>query len=356
MSVIFIDGPDFSGKTTTAMAMGSYSEWSITNTGQALRKYFESAEPTTEATLAHCRKLWTDWFRIGKDRKTVLHVDRSPLSTYAEQIMGDAENEADAFIAYLADEIRQNGPMVIKFLSVSTALLAKREDESKREKDARECKRDPFARNALYHRAFMDMAERLGKHCKVKLTHEAETDIITLEATYLERSLLSYFSKLEMISNPPDGGDLATIEIGITGRSELQPLNPSLYMTSYPVIIEALNLCKEWIVETQSILGYSVSRSGSLVNVRTLHDAYSSDGRTVDREGTYCLISGYLNRIRTVMEKSVSGVFTVEDAVEVIGEYDVEHNGRVTNPYSSALLAALFITHYQKAEDEWHIN
>lgn len=355
MSVIFIDGPDFSGKTTTAKAMGNYSEWSITRNGQACRKYFESAKCTQRETIDICKRLWSDWMSIGADRKTPIHVDRSPLSTYAEQIVGDDDTYEEEFIDFLVREIEEKGPLHLKFISVSNEVITQREAESTRVKDKREKLRSPTERNTLYHIAFERFTSKLTERCKVTVQSELDSPIITLIATTREESLLDYFTDVTVATTLP-GENIVQCETLLNSRTKLRNLKDT---GAHPInecqVVEALDIMKEWLITTNVIQGVTIPHGSSIVMVGMDGNVLTSTSNVIAHDHRYDLVDGFIKRIRKAINESKTNNFTYFDVNDIIGHHQTKVAGKVVNPYASTLLAALFLVKYKEEHETWNI-
>lgn len=354
MSVIFIDGPDFSGKTTTAMESGDYSDWSVTRVGQELREYFCSAKRTSENTMAMCDKLWEDWMRIGRDRKKPIHVDRSPLSTYVEQIMHDMPEYEAAFVRKIAENIREYGPLVIKFISVSNDLLIEREERAGRDKDPREAMRSTALRNAQYHQALCSFTDSLGEHCKV--TTAVEGDIITLTATCDYTSVLDF---IESVSFEVMGASTeeTKVELNDRRRAVAGHAKETPYTALKPTVgqlTEAACLVKEWLIYNRSLSGITIPRGSSIVTMQIGDNiVIESDGRSIKHGCKLEAISGYIARIYRTLDNRVCDVIMESDIIDIIGEYTTDMTKTGGNPMLTPFIAALILTQFEEVRNEY---
>lgn len=354
MSVIFIDGPDFSGKTSMAMESGDYSDWSVTKVGQELRAYFCSAKRTNEDTMTMCDKLWEDWMRIGRDRKKAIHVDRSPLSTYVEQIMHDMPEYEERFVRKIAENIREYGPLVIKFISVSDDLLTEREERAGRDKDPREAMRTAALRNAQYHQALCSFANSLGEHCKV--TTVVEGDIIVLTATCDYMAVLDI---VESVSFEVIGAvtEETKVELNEQSRSASSYAKETPYTALNPTVgqlTEAACLVKEWLIYNRSLSGITIPRGSSIVTLRVGDGVViESDGRVIKHGCKFEAISGYIARIYRTLNNRVCGVIMESDILDIIGEYTTDVTKTGGNSMLTPFIAALILTQFEEVRNEY---
>lgn len=357
MAIIFVDGPDFSGKTTLAKQLGDYSDWSITRTGQELREYWCADHKTTKGVIEKAKCLWTDWFNVGTDRKRPIHVDRSPLSTLVEQIISDDTAAEDDFIQFLVGQIKKHGAFKMYFITVDSTVIEEREAKSTNEKDAREAKRSARERNALYHLGMNRLTERLKEHCDVRteLVNYDDTAAISLTALSRVPSLDSYFTALRVFVQGTMTRPNSESHTPITPSEKTVPIdwldNP---LFTHNDVVRALNYTKEWIIHNCELRGVAINRKSSIVTALFDGEPVNSNNVKVNRDdGYFGLIDGYIKRIET--EYARRHCVTLDFVDELIGHHDVVVDKLKTNRCMPSLIAALLLTYYQKDTPPWHI-
>lgn len=361
MAVIFIDGPDYSGKTTLAKAMGDYSDWSVIPVGQACREYFCSAQKTTQGTMELARKLWTEWFIIGKERNRDIHVDRSPLSTLVEQVIGDDPSQEDSFIRFIADLIEEHGMMTLYFCSVPVAVLEQREEENLRQrpKDARELKRTAQERSVLYHLGLERLRTGLAKYCTVTtdlVTSPLGGDLIKVTARKKVHSFTDYFDSCRIFIQGTTDFPNREHSVEITAKDQTVPVDwTNRAPFGYPDVTRGLNYAKEWLIHQHELAGSTVSRRNSLLTALFSGEPVNSNNVVVrtDADGYYSLIEGYMTIISK--ELSTHGALSMEMVEGTIGHHSSEPNRLHLNPALPVFIAALLLVYYQKETPPWDI-
>lgn len=347
MSVVFIDGPDYSGKTTKAKMSENYREWSSTSLGQELRAYFISAEKSTETTVERSLAMWRNWMKIGTTEDVV--VDRSPVSTMAEQVMGDLDSLLfHEYMAELMTMVHEFGILTINVIMIEDEVLIERESKGERVKDKREELRTPSERNALYKRAITRMAQS-APHWDVEVTElEIENEMTSYIFTPRQLPLTSFFGELRF--------DCTTVDESIR-KTIGNPTHPLVVMPKClsGSIVEALDLTKYLTIKDLARNGVTETCSSSVMTVSTLDELVLSPKRRLfptDIDTT--LVDGYLKRIAEYETYNMG--FTLADYLSLANEGATTISRFKFNYFSVQILAAYFIYKINKDTPPWNIT
>lgn len=326
MPVVFIEGPDFSGKTTCAKVKGNYRNWSENQQGRVLRKFFESGKPVTRDMFDLSMDMWKEWLEIGEQSEDCIHVDRSPISTLIEQVMTDNTELEEEFFDLIVRCIEIHGRLDIDFLYVTDDVLEEREAKSSKVKDPRECMRTASERNSAYCNALRNYIDTLRERCSIEVI-QTDGHVVVKAAPLTETiddeavTISRYFGTVMLSMN-----DMykSALSVSITSPDKLIQVDTSApEYISVGILTEALTLAKELLTAECELVGLTVPRKTSDLGVTLANGVIYSGRRKVNHDTAYNCAASYVKIFTEseCVEKTLSDLITVENAVLVLAGF-----------------------------------
>ena len=353
MPIVFIDGPDFSGKTHTAKQAEHYREWSSSPSGIELRKYFMSAKATKAETVTRAIEMWNAWAVVGNDTTDILTIDRSPISTLAEQVIGDKDSLRPLYLEAMRDLVITHGSLCIKFISVSDELLRTREQTAGRGKDARELLRDVSQRNALYHIAFMALSEYLPTQGLV-VDVSVEGDLITLQADREDRTgdipLSNFLGVITLTSRtecPPSAVNNLVHRVPDLGGGGF---NLRTVRTALLVLDDVLTQ------EDHHHQGGDYPNPDTVMSIVVNGDVLGTGGDKLTTKYSLDLVGVLSDRIKQASTANSMGLFTLGMFNALVKEPTEHPRDNEHTPYEALVLAAYFLIQYYEEIPPWNIT